>query len=768
MEYIEPKPKEEKPHAKRNKIILISSICGALALSLAVGSYFLISKVFLNYNNIEIYTFNYDNSDPKSEARISAVKEEAKLPKRLRVPAKFKGHPVTAIDDEVFSKREELVKIILPNSLKSIGNSCFAECKNLSQINVPKNLEVVGTDAFYGTAWLDSMPDNSPVVFGSWLYTYKGQMSANSAVLKSEDSPNASKYSGDKVYLNNYKNISRGVFKNQKNLVFAELPDDFSSIPQSLFDGCSKLYEVDLPKSLKTIEDFAFRKCTSLEFNDFVDLKDLTSIGNYSFASTSIPGELSFADALHDVGVGAFELCGSITKVNVGSGFEYIPDHAFTECESLVEVSFPAREFTADSHLSYIGEHAFEATAISEFKVPFNVSDVRMYAFAECDNLTGLYVYNNLTGTKRNVYNADSDSWSQTDSAYQGVTKFGVYMFYQSENFKEMRLVDVNNNPTSAADEVNLPVSTKTFGGYNDDAFMFQSTAVETLRLGLDFTSIPSGDYKDSVSKGALSVLPPSLAENARHLAVLDFGGDKATITKINRNAFKGCVKLTSVELPSSLKDIQPSAFENCELLGNVILSPNALSIAESAFAGCTSIENIVVPKGYKSIAENAFSGCENLTTITFEADSNMTNILASSFLNCKKLTAFETPDTVRQYGKKVFMGCEKLSTVTLSTHSSNTKITEQMFSGAKALEDLVIPSNFRSIDSKAFENCTALNTLTVECTIAKVTLQSNSFSGAKKLSKLYVPSSLLSQYKADSKWTAAVEGGADNIVAIA
>ena len=52
MEYIEPKPVEEKPHAKRNKIIITSVVSALTVAAVGVGAYFLIDKVFLDFNNI--------------------------------------------------------------------------------------------------------------------------------------------------------------------------------------------------------------------------------------------------------------------------------------------------------------------------------------------------------------------------------------------------------------------------------------------------------------------------------------------------------------------------------------------------------------------------------------------------------------------------------------------------------------------------------------------------------------------------------------------
>ncbi|MCR5333230.1 MAG: leucine-rich repeat domain-containing protein [Bacilli bacterium] len=744
MEYIEPKPKEVKPHAKRNKTILVSFICAGLALSVAVGVFFLVSKVFINYDNVEIYTFNYDNSDPKSEARISSIKESVALPKKLRLPSKFKGHPVTAIDDQVFAKREELVKIVLPNSLKTIGNECFKDCKNLKQINVPKDLEVVGTDAFYNTAWLESKPENGPVEFGSWLYTYKGKMTANSAILMSEDSPSASKYTGVKIYLNHFKNFSRGVFKNQTNLVYAEFPNDFTYIQESLFDGCTGLKEVMLSENTNSIGNYAFRNCSSLHIDNFGELSHLKKIGEYSFASSRTTGELYFPDSLYEVGEGAFQKCESLTKVSIGNGFEFVPDHAFEDCRNLEEVKFPARENSPESHITYIGDYAFKGTAISEFHIPFNVLDVRMYAFCECPNLTSVYAYSNTTNTASNSFDAESKTWSVTPDSPQGIIKFGIYAFNNASSFKELLLVNKDNEVISTANEVSIPKTVISLGGRNEEAFFFTGTAIQTLRLG----------------GAAVAYLPPSFAEYALDLEVVDFGsGDAATVTDISRNAFRGCTKIASITLPENTA-FQTNAFENCTSLTGIVLSSNAKSVTAGAFKGCTKLNNVVIPKKYTSLGKEAFMNCTSLDSFTFETNSEMNNILESVFEGCTALTTVAFPENVGQFNAKVFKGCTSLSSVSMPLRAYI--VTQSMFEGCTALTTLVLPSNFTTIQSNAFAN-SGLKDLTVAYN-SKI----NAFAGAftnVHLDHLRVPSGIVHEYQEDANWTAIVDPA--NIVAI-
>ena len=99
MEYIEQPKVEVKKNAKRNKIIIASSACALLTGAIAVSYSFLISRVFIEYDNINLYTFSYryDVEDSLKTVRIDSVKEDKELPKKLRIPNKLNGYPVTEI-----------------------------------------------------------------------------------------------------------------------------------------------------------------------------------------------------------------------------------------------------------------------------------------------------------------------------------------------------------------------------------------------------------------------------------------------------------------------------------------------------------------------------------------------------------------------------------------------------------------------------------------------------------------------------------------------
>ncbi|UTC58924.1 leucine-rich repeat domain-containing protein [Treponema sp. OMZ 305] len=101
-------------------------------------------------------------------------------------------------------------------------------------------------------------------------------------------------------------------------------------------------------------------------------------------------------------------------------------------------------------------------------------------------------------------------------------------------------------------------------------------------------------------------------------------------------NAFKDCVKVTEVTLPSGLTEIESSAFGGCTGLTSITIPAGVTQIGSSSFEGCTGLTSITIPAGVTQIGSYSFSGCTGLTSITLPA--GVTQIGSYSFSGCTGL----------------------------------------------------------------------------------------------------------------------------------
>ncbi len=124
--------------------------------------------------------------------------------------------------------------------------------------------------------------------------------------------------------------------------------------------------------------------------------------------------------------------------------------------------------------------------------------------------------------------------------------------------------------------------------------------------------------------------------------------------------------------------------------------------VSVTGFGGNDDLEQVTIPKTVTDIAYNAFYNCVNLSTVSFEANSELKSIGNCAF-TYSGVTALKLPLNVTSIGRSAFMGCSKLATVTLS--DSLEGIDSLTFSNCVKLTSITIPENVKYIDESAFYN---------------------------------------------------------------
>lgn len=111
----------------------------------------------------------------------------------------------------------------------------------------------------------------------------------------------------------------------------------------------------------------------------------------------------------------------------------------------------------------------------------------------------------------------------------------------------------------------------------------------------------------------------------------------------IGNNCFKGS-KITSIQIPGTVRSIGNSAFQDCVNLKNVIFASSTVNvdIGISAFKGCTSLENINLPVT-SSIGTSAFESCSSLKKLTIRKGCK--SIGQYCFAYCTELTKLTIED---------------------------------------------------------------------------------------------------------------------------
>lgn len=186
-----------------------------------------------------------------------------------------------------------------------------------------------------------------------------------------------SAYEGDKDVKQlkcnmNLSAIHAKAFKNASNLSRVEFNDKLSYIGQEAFSGTS-LIELDLPKSIRVIEDNAFTGCRELKE---LSLKEgLLTVGNGAFQQCTAITEVTLPTTCTTLRSNAFSLCNLVRKYRLPNVVE-IGDFCFYNNRSLVEISLPKT-------LNKLGKNVFEGCEeLKYIHVPASIPNLDKDAFA--------------------------------------------------------------------------------------------------------------------------------------------------------------------------------------------------------------------------------------------------------------------------------------------------------------------------------------------------------------------------------------------------
>ena len=126
-------------------------------------------------------------------------------------------------------------------------------------------------------------------------------------------------------------------------------------------------------------------------------------------------------------------------------------------------------------------------------------------------------------------------------------------------------------------------------------------------------------------------------------------------ITSIGSNAFYGCLNLTSVTLPLTLKCIGEHAFSDCESLIEVSIPESVISIGEYAFDSCYALNEVIIPKSVKCIEPYTFRYCSSIGSVILPDE--LDTIGEYAFYYCENISRIVIPNNVKTIGSYAFRG---------------------------------------------------------------------------------------------------------------
>lgn len=263
---------------------------------------------------------------------------------------------IRIIGDEAFRECQELRNINLPYDVNYIGNGAFRWCGRLSLEALPEGLSMVGEQAFAGVGLPETLVIPAylrDILPGAFYGTPVKEFLVSAAndryaslegVLCSSDMttfvmmPPATELESYTVDAR-FTDIASYAFAGTQ-LRKIVVPEGVKTIGSYAFQGCGALEEISLPTTITEFSQYMLSSCRSLK--SLVIPEGVTELWAYSLSWCDSLAEVKFPSTLRKINWTAFYRTDGLVDLVLPEGLEYLGASSFAQCLNLESVSIPA------------------------------------------------------------------------------------------------------------------------------------------------------------------------------------------------------------------------------------------------------------------------------------------------------------------------------------------------------------------------------------------------------------------------------------------
>ena len=474
--------------------------------------------------------------------------------------------------------------------------------------------------------------------------------------------------------------IYEEAFRGNDNIEEIEISSPCTEIQQYAFAEMSALKRVILPHTVNFVYKNAFYNCPKLETIDMHAMS--VAFGMYSFAGcTSLKNinNVTLLNGLKKEDVEIMNLTEGTDFVRSAAKLTTMGNYAFKGCTSLQNVDI--------TELRVAGRNVFDGCTSLTTVTLSKFTDLGDDMFLNCSSLTKL-IYTDLTADDIGSISYDTK-----------VSPFGNCNITEVEFGNG--LLDLSGGAWYNADKTVL---------YKVKQDVTEFTVPATVK----------------------EIAANAFAGNSKLRSVTFAAGEDGmyVLEKIGNYAFSGCSALTSITLPSSVKELGTGVFSWCSALTSADLSQVAIKELPAmtfAFAGVDivyddygkAVEKAVLASvafnpATTKLGDNAFYA-SGLTTVDLTA-TNINSLGDSVFAACGYLQTVALGD-ITQMGKGVFSGGAISNPVLrkVSFGSGSTVLGEGAFRMQTNLSELTLSEQQKALDTigaYTFTYCIKLTSL--------------------------------------------------------
>lgn len=711
------------------------------------------------------YGNEYVCSTVSHEATLYIGQNETKI----EIPSKVgEGlYNVTGVDRGAFSGLTKLHKVIIPNSITTIGSNAFYGCNNLTIVHskslypldiddnvfsskakatlfIPTSAKYDYTQKpgwnFYDVQECEEMcefSDNGIDYIGWTKYDeskYAKLIKGTSSIPEIGTPVNSynvisigeSAFSGIRnleslTISEEIETIADNAFKNCYDLKSISLPSTLKSIGKSAFQYCIALKKVTLPSSITTIGDNAFNGCTNLvevesNMSALVPVTSTTFPNDIILYIPSDRTEQEYKDCgwiYSNCFLGHKVECqkSNMTYVYGASDPADRKEAILLICSQTSEtVDIPATVPETDKKVISIAKNAFlNNNTMKNLIIPEGVESIGAYAFKNCSKLTTIVLPSTLSSI-RNYAFAQCSNITKITSRIEGTKLFAL-----EENVFPS-IVPTIYIPGGSKEYYTSKEGWKQY----ENSYKVGEATPNVYPDGIDYMAYDC--YSDDHTATLTKIKSSGELIAVDVPATISVNGTTYTVTAIGESIFEGTSenksKIQTLVIGANVKTIGASAFKDWKGLHSLSLPDGLVQIGQSAFLGDNNADfkQLTIPNSVTTIAAYAFQGCTNLQNV--KLPENLKSIENHAFANITALETIDIPNSVDSIGAFAFQGCFKLN---IKLPKNLKSIGDNSFENISGTISLSIPEGVERIGAYAFRNCSKLNELVLPSSLLRI-----------------------------------------------
>lgn len=641
----------------------------------------------------------------------------------------------------LFYPADKAGEYVVPETIKEIEPSTFANKTNLTGIVLHAGIEEIGGDAFKSCSGLLRVEFKTPQVGEAVVDLVIGDGAFYSCSYITEITI---PYRTTSIGVDAFRSCSR-----LNTVNFEETPSDqterdlvlgeyvFSSVGATATDG-KRFTAITLPDRTVEIGNCCFYSCSYLANVNIP--ASVTKMGYYETRTVKVVSKVgdSYVESAETVDM---EVCLSMSVFYQCYRLEEIAVDPANPIYTSIDGVLYSREYYPVEATNYI-PYTYPTTATGTIKVNYTEFESKFYdrtdgtvkVLIACPTSNSgvdgtIVIPNTVMATWYGAFYDNGHPSYVEDGVGLKTIKFssneiknarsnelliGKNSFYYSKRLETVELPKgVEKIPQntfyqcSALKNVNIP---NTVSRIEPNSFYYCTALDNIVFEDAEEGNIIELSFRNDANDATASTMG-GIFYNCDALTTLTL--PERTV-ELGRYSLSGS-KLETVNLPSTLQRLDYGAFRDVKTLERVIFPAEmaegvSLVIEDYVFYGCSALTTISLPKGLEGIGYYSFYNCTALKEITLPSTLN-------------ELGKYYSSSTSTSYGS-VFYNCSALEKAEFAyeivdgvkvTNAVITKIGSSTFRNCSSLTEFYVPASVETIDTYAFAGCTKLASITFE-----------------------------------------------------